>query len=207
MPATLVKPMTRILAAALAASLLLAPAAQAERGHKRGHGDHGGYDRGGSHGGNYGHSRRKSDSYGHRSHKSYSYGHDRHDYGYSKKHYKKHYKHYDDYRPRYSYGHGHKHRSGYSYGYSYPSSSVTITYGSSYGPYYYSGYRPRYDVGHYYAYGPRSTVYISDYSNYGLYEPPHGYHWVRDHDRGDAILASVATGAIIGLVIGAIATD
>lgn len=85
-----------------------------------------------------------------------------------------------------------------------PRRSVTVTYGHSYGPYSYSGYRPRYDVGHFYSYGPRRTVYISDYHNYGLYAPPPGYHWVRDHDRGDAILASVATGAIIGLVIGAV---
>ncbi len=45
---------------------------------------------------------------------------------------------------------------------------------------------------------------IYDYHTYGLYDPPHGYHWVYDHDRQDAILASVATGAIIGLVIGAL---
>jgi Ni/Co efflux regulator RcnB len=82
-----------------------------------------------------------------------------------------------------------------------------VTYGSSYGPYYYSGYTPRYAVGNYYSYGPRRTVYINDYDHYGLYAPPHGYQWVRDNDRGDAILASVATGAILGLVIGAIVTD
>ena len=34
-----------------------------------------------------------------------------------------------------------------------------------------------------------------------------GYYWVHDYDRGDAILASVATGAIIGLVVGALAYD
>ncbi len=76
-----------------------------------------------------------------------------------------------------------------------------------YGPYYSHGYRPRYDVGGYYGYAPRRTVYISDYDRYGLYAPPRGYHWVRDDDSGDAILASVATGAIIGLFVGALAAD
>ncbi|HAE27496.1 MAG TPA: hypothetical protein DCG58_10075, partial [Hyphomonas adhaerens] len=51
------------------------------------------------------------------------------------------------------------------------------------------------------------TVYIRDYASYGLYAPPPGYYWVHDYDRGDAILASVATGAIIGLVVGALAYD
>ena len=48
---------------------------------------------------------------------------------------------------------------------------------------------------------------IHDYHRHGLRHPPRGYHWVRDHDDGDAILASVATGAIIGLVIGIIVSD
>lgn len=46
---------------------------------------------------------------------------------------------------------------------------------------------------------------IVDYGLYGLYAPPVGYHWVRDYDSGDAILCSIATGAIIGLTIGAFA--
>ena len=67
-------------------------------------------------------------------------------------------------------------------------------------------YVPRYAVGGYYR--PHGhTVYIRDYHRYGLYDPPRGYYWARDYDRGDAILASVATGAIIGLAIGVIATD
>lgn len=67
-------------------------------------------------------------------------------------------------------------------------------------------YVPRYAVGGYYHPHPQ-TVYIRDYSRYGLYDPPRGYYWARDYDRGDAILASVATGAIIGLAIGVIATN
>ena len=51
------------------------------------------------------------------------------------------------------------------------------------------------------------TVYIRDYHTYGLYAPPPGHYWARDHHSGDAILASVATGAIIGLVVGALAYD
>jgi Ni/Co efflux regulator RcnB len=67
-------------------------------------------------------------------------------------------------------------------------------------------YAPRYSVGGYY-HPHGQTVYIRDYNRYGLYAPPRGYYWARDYDRGDAILASVATGAIIGLVVGVIATD
>lgn len=118
------------------------------------------------------------------------------------------------------YDRGRKHDHKYHYRHSYkpsyhykppvyyapPRSSVTVTYGYTYGPHYYRGYAPRYNVGSYYGYAPR-TVYITEYDRYGLYAPPSGYHWVRDSDRGDAILASVATGAIIGLVVGAIASD
>jgi Ni/Co efflux regulator RcnB len=139
--------------------------------------DRGGWERYGD--GDYG------DGYRHRSH-DYDRGHDRHERR--------------DYRD-------HPRGRVVVYRPYHPRSSVTVTYGHSYGPYSYSSYRPRYDIGHSYIYGPRRTVYISDYHNYGLYAPPPGYHWVRDHDRGDAILASVATGAIIGLVIGAIASD
>lgn len=168
---TPLKTFTRFMAAATAASFILAPVAHADRDDRRGK-DRGGWDR---------------------------YDDDDDDRRYRKSDYR------DDYRDDYR---RHKpvvvYRPSYNY---YPRSSVTVTYGHSYGPYYYSGYQPRYDVGHYYSYGPRRTVYINDYSHYGLYDPPRGYHWVRDNDRGDAILASVATGAILGLVIGAIATD
>ncbi len=75
-----------------------------------------------------------------------------------------------------------------------------------YRDYRYSDYRPRYSVGSSYRCHDR-TVYITDYDRYGLYDPPRGYHWVRDNDNGDAVLASVATGAIIGLIVGAIAYD
>lgn len=177
---SLTKNFTRFLAVATAASFILAPVAQADKGRGRGGDDHrGGYDRRGDD--DY---RRHGDH--RRDDRRYDHRYDRRDY-YRHDHHRR-----DYYRPSYSY---------------YPRSSVTVTYGSSYGPYYYSGYRPRYDVGAYYTYGPRRTVYITDYYNYGLYEPPHGYHWVRDNDRGDAILASAATGAIIGLVIGALAYD
>lgn len=170
---SLTKTFTRLLAAVTAASFILTPVAQADKGRDS---HRGGYDRRGD-----------DDGYrDRRDHRRYDRRDDyRHDYRHD-------YHRRDYYRPAYSY---------------YPRSSVTVTYGSSYGPYYYSGYRPRYDVGHYYTYGPRRTVYINDYYNYGLYEPPYGYHWVRDNDRGDAILASVATGAIIGLVVGALVSD
>ena len=65
-------------------------------------------------------------------------------------------------------------------------------------------YVPRYHIGGYYGYHS-NTIIIGDYAYWGLYDPPYGYHWVHDYDSGDAILASIATGAIIGLVIGALA--
>lgn len=182
---SLMKTLTRFVAMAAAASLVIAPVAQADR-RDRGWGD----DRGG---------------YEHRSddRRDYRRDHRRDD----RRDYRRDHGRYDHHDYRHDY-HRHKpvvvYRPAYNY---YPRSSVTVTYGHSYGPYYHSGYQPRYDVGHYYSYGPRRTVYINDYHHYGLYEPPHGYHWVRDNDRGDAILASVATGAILGLVIGAIASD
>jgi Ni/Co efflux regulator RcnB len=175
---SLIKTFTRFMAAATAASFILAPVAQADRDRGRDR-DRGGWERGDD---------------DHRSWRGRDRDHDRGHY----RDYDRHDRHY--YRD-------HRRDRVVVYKPYYPRSSVTVTYGHSYGPYYYSGYRPRYDVGHYYSYGPRRTVYINDYHNYGLYEPPYGYHWVRDDDRGDAILASVATGAIIGLVIGAIASD
>ena len=62
-------------------------------------------------------------------------------------------------------------------------------------------HHPRYNIGGYYNYGP-STVVISDYNRYGLYNPPYGHRWVHDRGSGDAVLTSVATGAIVGLAIG-----
>ncbi|WP_291208087.1 RcnB family protein [Hyphomonas sp.] len=175
---SLIKHFSRFVAAVTAASLVIAPVAQADRDR----GDRGGWER---HDDDDYHEYRRD----HRRDDRRDYRRDRRDHDYYD--YRRH-KPVVVYRPAYDY---------------YPRSSVTVTYGSSYGPYYYSGYRPRYDVGHYYSYGPRRTVYIHDYDHYGLYDPPRGYHWVRDNDSGDAILASVATGAILGLVIGAIAAD
>ncbi|MEL8054857.1 MAG: RcnB family protein [Pseudomonadota bacterium] len=84
--------------------------------------------------------------------------------------------------------------------YSRPSHS-RIIYGRYHRPHY--RYTPRYKIGGFYGYHSK-TIIISDYWSYGLYDPPRGYHWVRDRNTGDAILASVATGAIIGLIIGAL---
>lgn len=66
--------------------------------------------------------------------------------------------------------------------------------------YHHNGYR----IGGYYSYRP-NTIIIRDYGRYGLYAPPHGHHWVRDPYSDDAVLASVATGAIIGLAVGLLA--
>ena len=83
----------------------------------------------------------------------------------------------------------------YNYGHYRP----RVTFHSDHG-YYHGGYR----IGGYYSYRP-NTIIIRDYSRYGLYAPPHGHHWVRDPYSGDAVLASIATGAIIGLAVGILA--
>lgn len=44
-------------------------------------------------------------------------------------------------------------------------------------------------------------VVVNQYRPYGLYAPPRGYHWVQD-DRGDYLLVGIATGLILGVVLG-----
>jgi Ni/Co efflux regulator RcnB len=45
-------------------------------------------------------------------------------------------------------------------------------------------------------YAPRYIVH--DYSDYRLYRPPHGHHWIRvDHD---VVLTAIATGAVVAVV-------
>ncbi|MFN3314168.1 MAG: RcnB family protein [Hyphomonas sp.] len=183
----IMKSFTRFLAAATAASFLLAPAAMADRGRGGGYERHQGYDRH--------HDRGRGYERGRGHDRQYSRGHrnDRHYHRSS--------------RPNYSYAPPRRvvvHRPPPVY-YAPPRTTVTVSRGYTYGPHYVRGYAPRYSVGHYYTPAPARTVYISEYNRYGLYAPPSGYHWVRDRDRGDAILASVATGAIIGLVVGALA--
>ena len=120
--------------------------------------------------------------------------HRRYHHRYDHPRHARHYRHY----PRYA----HRHRGWYAHG-------PRIRYvrkGYYHGPHYRRGYVPRYHIGARYVVHPH-TVYITDYHGYGLYAPPPGHYWVRDHHSGDAILASVATGAIIGLVIGALAYD
>jgi len=51
-----------------------------------------------------------------------------------------------------------------------------------------------------------NTIFISDYASHGLYAPPRGYHWVCDKGSKDAILAAVATGAIIAVAADILAT-
>jgi len=119
----------------------------------------------------------------------------------------------DGYR-RHSYNRHRVNRPYWSYSHnSYPRNRRY--YGSRHHGHHHSGYDhlycpdhsgSRYHIGGYYN-RSGSSVVISNYDRYGLNRPPRGHHWVRDHDRGDAILASVATGAIIGLVVGAIIAD
>ncbi len=195
----IMKSFTRFLAAATAASFLLAPAAMADRGRGGGYERHYGHDRHYDRGRSYERGRGYERHYG-RGHRS-----DRHYERSSRSHYSSGRSHYSYKRPHYSYKRPHYSYSRPHYGYAPPRTTVTVSRGYTYGPHYVRGYAPRYSVGHYYRPAPSRTVYISEYNRYGLYAPPSGYHWVRDRDRGDAILASVATGAIIGLVVGALA--
>jgi Ni/Co efflux regulator RcnB len=49
-------------------------------------------------------------------------------------------------------------------------------------------------------YIPRGyPVHVVDYRAYRLNAPPRGYHWVRD-DRGDFLLAAIATGIIASVI-------
>lgn len=50
------------------------------------------------------------------------------------------------------------------------------------------------------------SIFISDYGSHGLYAPPHGYRWVCDKGSKDAVLAAVATGAIIAIAADILAT-
>jgi Ni/Co efflux regulator RcnB len=45
-----------------------------------------------------------------------------------------------------------------------------------------------------------SRYYVRDYRYYHLRPPPRGYRWVRD-DRGDFLLAAIATGIIADVII------
>lgn len=122
--------------------------------------------------------------------------------GHSNRHYNRHVRNYHGWNTRpYRFHRAHR-RYHAPRNFYYTPSFTYISYDSYYNRY--RDYRPRYAVGGYYNYHNNSVI-IGDYDYYGLYEPPHGHHWVRDHDNGDAILAAVATGAIIGLVIGVLA--
>ena len=65
-------------------------------------------------------------------------------------------------------------------------------------------YHPRYRIGSHFNYGA-DTIVIRDYGRYGLYNPPRGHRWVHHRGSNDAVLTSVATGAIVGLAIGILA--
>ncbi len=156
----------------------------------------------------------------HDRHDRYEHGYDRHDRHHA---YRKGYRHgaWDTYHdaygprlhditPRHAYTRGYRH--GFHDGYAhapkpYHYRGPTTVYVTPKRPYHGSHtiYHPGhpYRIGGHYAYHDR-TVIIHNHGRHGLYAPPHGYHWVHDPGRSDAILASVATGAIIGLAIAAL---
>ena len=70
-------------------------------------------------------------------------------------------------------------------------------YGARYG---YNGYRGQWRTGQRYPYWRDSRYVISDYRAYRLPPPRPGYRYYRD-DRGDIVMAAIASGAI-GLIIG-----
>jgi Ni/Co efflux regulator RcnB len=70
-------------------------------------------------------------------------------------------------------------------------------YGGRYG---YAGYQGRWRAGQRYPYWRDSRYVISDYRAYRLPPPRPGYRYYRD-DRGDIVMAAIASGAI-GLIIG-----
>jgi Ni/Co efflux regulator RcnB len=182
----LFKNLSRLIAATATIGLLAAPIASADQGN-RGHDNRGGnYSRGNNDRG--GHDNRgRNDDRGRHDNRG------RHDDRGRRDYYRGNDRHHDSYR----------HYDGRRY---YGRAPARVYYAP---PRYYAPpprYVPRYAVGGYY-HPHHQTVYISDYNRYGLYAPPRGYYWARDYDRGDAILASVATGAIIGLAIGVIATN
>lgn len=182
------------LAVTAAFGLLAAPVANADQG-RRG-GDRGQYERG--HGGD--HHRGDRDRRGdHRGDKRGD--HRRDDYRRRDTHHRNDYRR-NDYRPV---PRAHYRRPPPPARYHAPRHNY-VRYSRVYGPYYRHGHVPRYHIGGWYR--PHAhTVYIRDYHVYGLYPPPPGYYWVRDHGSGDAVLTSMATGAIIGLVVGALAFD
>lgn len=47
----------------------------------------------------------------------------------------------------------------------------------------------------------RTHYRVVDYRHYRLRPPPRGYHYVRD-DRGDYLLVGIATGVILGVILG-----
>ena len=185
--------------AAIALSFaLMAPAALAD---DRGRGDRGGYhDRGDrGHRGDHDRGRRGGWDRG-RDHRDWDRGRNHRDRGHdwrdkiNQRDWRDRGRHY---KPRYSAPrviHRYRHHTP---SYAYPRySTPRVTYHYNRG-YYHGGYR----IGSSYTYRP-NTIIIRDYSRYGLYAPPHGHHWVRDPYSDDAVLASVATGAIIGLAVG-----
>lgn len=68
------------------------------------------------------------------------------------------------------------------------------------GRYGYNGYDGRWRVGQRYPYWRDNRYVISDYRAYRLPPPRPGYRYYRD-DRGDIVMAAIASGAI-GLIIG-----
>ncbi len=197
--------LTRVGAASALAFVTLAPLASAE---DRGRGDRGGhYDRGDrGNRGEHGHRGNRGDrgDRGHNNRGDWNRGHNNRGGNWDRGRDNRHNNH-----SRY-YNRGNHHVSNHRvyspprvinrHYYSAPSYAYRSRPHVSY--HYNTGYHhPRYRIGSRYDYSPR-TIVITDYDRYGLYRPPHGHHWVRDPYSGDAVLASVATGAIIGLAIG-----
>ncbi len=162
---------------------------------------HSGYDKRGHYSNPYNHGNKH---HGSKPYSHYKYGDKNH--GYKNYSYKSHgYKSYGhNSYPSYKYGHHNKPSYGhnnYRPRYSWDPRQRVV-----WNPYFkqrHSHYKPRYYVGSQLSLSRYPRIY--NYSNYGLYHPPQGYHWVRSDN--DAYLTAAGTGLIAGIIIGAIANN
>ena len=60
----------------------------------------------------------------------------------------------------------------------------------------------RFHRSHSFHFNPRRHVVVNDWHSLRLHRPPRGYHWVRNGNSGDFILAAITTGVILDLMFG-----
>jgi Ni/Co efflux regulator RcnB len=90
-----------------------------------------------------------------------------------------------------------RHHNGYSYNGRWHYGPPPAAYYNH--PSFYAGYKP-WRRGDYLPRYYRDRYVVVDYRHHHLRPPPRGYHYVRD-DRGDIILAAIATGLIASIIL------